>query len=273
MISLQQPVPTQVSRPAMQGLPANIFKSGVLRTANSTTRPAPSLFSFLGLRSTQFWDTTCTTTFPWANDLEKQVENITKEYQTHATTTPSDYETKADEHSLHHGEWEWRSFIKKGLKEKSFETNNPITTQALTSIPELQKDIPFAYSFFSTMKAGTRIDSHTAPCNIRLRGHLPLIVPDGDVCGITVGGITKQYEVGKLMIFDDAFPHETWHNGFLRPKDKFEGNPKDLVLKEQDGKCKDRVILLFDIWHPDLTFEERAAIVEMFEVAQQSQQQ
>ena len=72
------------------------------------------------------------------------------------------------------------------------------------------------------------------------------------------------HEEGKLILFDDSYPHETWHNGFVRPKDK---------RKEREGKCKDRVVLLFDVWHPDLTFEERASIVTMFEVAQQSAQQ
>jgi aspartyl/asparaginyl beta-hydroxylase (cupin superfamily) len=238
----------------MQGLPANIFKSGILRTANSVTRPSPSLFSFIGLTSTPFWDKA---SFYWSSNLEEKCSEIKKEYDLHSTTSKSDYEIKGDEHSLHHGEWEWRSFIKRGNIEKAFQSSCPITSEALLSIPELQKDIPFAYSFFSTMKPGTSIDQHTAPCNIRLRGHLPLTVPDDDVCGITVGGLTKHYKEGELIIFDDSFPHETWHNG---------------VQGSNSGSSKDRVVLLFDVWHPDLTFEERAAIVEMFEIAQSQQQ-
>ena len=97
------------------------------------------------------------------------------------------------------------------------------------------------------MKSGTSIDLHTAPMNLRLRGHLPLIVPEGDV-GITVGGETRRYEEGKLLLFDDSFPHEAWHHG---------------------TENHDRVVLLFDIWHPDLSYEERAAVVTMFDIAQQ----
>ena len=43
----------------------------------------------------------------------------------------------------------------------------------------------------------------------------------------------------------DSFDHEVWH----------------------DGKEGDRVILLFDLWHPDLVPEERKAIAEMFKEA------
>ena len=233
----------QSTNSPMQGLPANIFKSGILRCAKSNNRPAPSLFSFLGLTSLPFH---ATSNFDWVVSLESKTDEIREEYNRYATSTTSDYEMKADEHSLHNGEWEWRSYIKKGIKDSSFAENNPITANSLSLIPDLQTDIPFAYSFFSTMKPGTSIDTHTAPCNIRLRGHLPLIVPEGDV-GINVGGKTIKYEVGKLVIFDDSFPHEAWHN----------------------GEDKDRVLLLFDFWHPDLTWSERASIVEMFEIAQQ----
>lgn len=40
----------------------------------------------------------------------------------------------------------------------------------------------------------------------------------------------------------DAFDHEVWH----------------------DGKTGDRVLLLFDFWHPDLEPAERQAIIDMF---------
>jgi hypothetical protein len=64
-----------------------------------------------------------------------------------------------------------------------------------------------------------------------LADHLPLIVPDDDVCGITVCGITKHYKEGELIVFYDSFPHETWHNG--------QGT--------NSGSSKDRVVvLLFD---------------------------
>ena len=202
-------------------LRANIFRSGVLRTSgrDSVRRPAPSLFAFLGLEARPWHDTRAPAHRDWAEELERQTPRI--------------------------GEWEWRSFIKKGEKDSSFARACPHTACALEAVPGLQTGVPFAYTFFSSLGPGANIAVHTAPCNIRLRGHLPLIVPEGDV-GITVGGETRQYTEGKLLLFDDAYPHETWHRG---------------------SGGEDRVVLLFDIWHPDLTEEERADVQGMFEVA------
>ena len=36
---------------------------------------------------------------------------------------------------------------------------------------------PFSFCFFSTLHAGAEIAAHSGPCNLRLRCHLPLIVP------------------------------------------------------------------------------------------------
>ncbi len=76
--------------------------------------------------------------------------------------------------------------------------------------------------------------------NTRLVCHLPLIVPPG--CGFRVGGETRLWEEGQLLIFDDTIEHEAWNEG-----------------------QSERVVLIFDVWHPDLDAEERRAISVMFE--------
>ena len=46
---------------------------------------------------------------------------------------------------------------------------------------------------------------------------------------------------GEALVFDDSFVHETWNR-----------------------TAADRVVLLFDVWHPDLDDDEIGAIVDMF---------
>lgn len=48
-----------------------------------------------------------------------------------------------------------------------------------------------------------------------------------------VGDETREPEEGKCHIFDDSFNHEAWHDG-----------------------DKTRIVLILDIWHPDLTDAE-----------------
>lgn len=139
----------------------------------------------------------------------------------------------------------------------------PVTTCVLDSIPDLMAHTPTDYAFFSVMRGGSsaptpscrphalaphplvaEIAPHYAPHNMRIRCHLPILVPPR--CGIRVAGVEREWEEGSPFLFDDSYEHETWHDG--------EG---------------DRVLLLFDTWHPDILSEERAAIADMFSAAQQ----
>ena len=49
------------------------------------------------------------------------------------------------------------------------------------------------------------------------------------------------------MVFDDAFEHEAFN----------------------DHADQERVVLLFDVWHPDLVTGEREAVGEMFGYAKE----
>jgi aspartyl/asparaginyl beta-hydroxylase (cupin superfamily) len=92
---------------------------------------------------------------------------------------------------------------------------------------------------FSMLKAGAHIGAHTGMYNTRLICHLPLIVPSG--CRFRVGNEVREWEEGKLLIFDDTIEHEAWNDG-----------------------PDDRVILLFDIWRPELTEQERSELTLLF---------
>ena len=78
------------------------------------------------------------------------------------------------------------------------------------------------------LDAGTHILPHFGPTNIRLRCHLGLQVPEG--CTLRVAEETRAWQEGRCLIFDDSFDHEVRHSG--------------------QGQ---RVVLLIDFWHPDLS--------------------
>ncbi len=89
--------------------------------------------------------------------------------------------------------------------------------------------------YFSTLDPNTRIAPHTGPTNMRLRCHLGIDVPED--CGLRVDGISRTWEEGRCLVFDDRFTHEAW-NDSARP----------------------RVVLVVDFWHPDLTDDEVALL-------------
>jgi len=116
----------------------------------------------------------------------------------------------------------------------------PRTLEALAKVPlsHIGRRTPVA--LFSRLEPGAHIPPHNGMLNCRLICHLPLIVPAG--CWLRVGNETRQWEEGKLLIFDDSIEHEA---------------------KNPTGEL--RIVLLFDIWRPELTEPERQGISTIFD--------
>lgn len=88
---------------------------------------------------------------------------------------------------------------------------------------------------FSLLAPRTRIPPHHGVANTRLVLHLPLVVPRG--CGFRVGAQTREWAVGEAFAFDDTIEHEAW-------------NDSDEL----------RVVLIGDLWRPELSRNERVAV-------------
>jgi aspartyl/asparaginyl beta-hydroxylase (cupin superfamily) len=99
----------------------------------------------------------------------------------------------------------------------------PRTAAVLDRIPNLSET-----AIFSELKPGVHLKPHCGLWNCRLTIHLGLIVPSQT--GIRVGGEAREWRAGECLVFDDSFLHEAW-------------NLSDRI----------RVVLLLDVWHPDLT--------------------
>jgi aspartyl/asparaginyl beta-hydroxylase (cupin superfamily) len=95
-------------------------------------------------------------------------------------------------------------------------------------------------ALFSLLRPGTHIPPHHGFLNTRLICHLPLIVPPG--CALRVGNETRPWKEGEVVIFDDSMEHEAWNRS-----------------------SELRVVLLFDIWRPELTAAERGLVAGMLE--------
>jgi len=89
---------------------------------------------------------------------------------------------------------------------------------------------------FSLLRPGAHIAPHHGFMNGRYICHLPLIVPDD--CAMRVGSETRPWAEGKACVFDDSIEHEAWN----RHADRL------------------RVVLIFDVWRPELSGEERELI-------------
>ena len=93
---------------------------------------------------------------------------------------------------------------------------------------------------FSLLRSGKHIPPHHGMINARLICHLPLIVPGDGV--LRVGDERRKWEEGKLLVFDDSVEHEA-----------------------RNHAASDRLVLIFDIWHPALEPAEKAQITALFQ--------
>ena len=90
-------------------------------------------------------------------------------------------------------------------------------------------------AMFSALAPHTEIPPHTGETNARLVVHLPLIVPEK--CTYRVGYEHRQWEVGKILVFDDTLEHTA-------------RNDSDEL----------RIVLIFDIWNPLIPVAEREMV-------------
>lgn len=121
----------------------------------------------------------------------------------------------------------------------------PATAAALSQVPHALLPGRAPTAFFSILRPHTRIPPHTGVSNTRTIIHLPLIVPPG--CGFRVGGETREWVEGEAFGFDDTIEHAAW-------------NDSDLP----------RAVLIFDVWNPYLTADERRLLQAFYAAADAS---
>jgi aspartyl/asparaginyl beta-hydroxylase (cupin superfamily) len=203
---------------------------------------SPTAFYFPELPQRQFYERS---EFPWLAGLEAKTDLIRDELlsvlaedeqafhpyvQSDVTRPRRDYGALLDNR-------DWSAFylIKSGEVEPDAAARCPVTLAALKDAPLTNARGRTPSVLFSLLRPGVRIPPHTGYTNARLICHLPLIVPQA--CSLRVGNETRQWVPGEALVFDDSIEHEAWNES-----------------------TELRVVLLFDIWRPELSQEERKLV-------------
>lgn len=185
--------------------------------------------------------------FPWLEALEAETDAITAElenllaedagFSPYLKTVPN-LPSQADYPLIDSMDWS-SCFLMNGAPTPAAE-RCPRTMAALKSVPLCRVPGRSPQVMFSQLKAGAHIRPHTGAVNTRLICHLPLIVPPN--CKFRVGNDVRTWEKGKAWVFDDTIEHE--------------------AINQSD---RNRVVLIFDIWRPELTGEERGLVSTLLE--------
>ncbi len=205
----------------------------------------PTGYYFPGLPQIQFYEPAL---FDWVAGIEAAAGVIrqelsavlaegTKGFRPYLRSDPN--QPRVDDNQLlDSNDWSALFLCENGRLFEETITRCPRTWDAVQTAP-LPRIPNSPTVMFSLLRGGARISPHTGTHNVRLICHLPLIVPPD--CGFRVGNEVRQWEEGKLLIFDDSIEHEAWNNS-----------------------TQDRVVLIFDIWRPELSDQERQEVAALF---------
>lgn len=206
----------------------------------------PRLYYFPGLPQVQYFDNQ---DFPWLRQLEAATPAIKAEmlallddqaaFQPYIRPDPS--QPQLNRSGLYDNrDWSACYLWQDGQLNEVNAARCPATMAALAQVPLPRIAGRSPNVLFSLLRPGAHIPPHTGILNTRLIVHLPLLVPPG--CQLRVGNETRTWEEGKAWVFDDSIEHEAWNRS------------------EQL-----RVILLLEIWRPELQPRERQLVGAMLE--------
>lgn len=188
--------------------------------------------------------------FDWVPELEKRTPEIraemiaalgeaAEEFQPYVQYAPGEPVNQWAE--LNHSR-QWTSFhlYRAGEPVPQNIERCPKTAEALKLIDAVHLAGTCPNVMFSVLQPKAKIPPHHGESNARLVAHLPLVVPEN--CLFRVGYDNRRWVEGEVLIFDDTIEHEAW-------------NDSDEI----------RVVMLFDVWNPMLSVEERAIVQRMAE--------
>jgi ornithine lipid ester-linked acyl 2-hydroxylase len=149
--------------------------------------------------------------FPWIPDVEAQWHKVRGEldrllpYTAHLQNF-QDLSKDVGRHISQDDGWKTFFFYAFGLKFWGNCRRCPETTKLVKSIPGMKT------AMLSILAPGKHLPTHRGPYKGVLRLHLALLIPKPtDLCAIRVNSDLRHWEEGKVLIFDDCFPHEAWN--------------------------------------------------------------
>ncbi len=211
----------------------------------------PRRYYFPGLPQIQFYERD---EFDWVETIEATTDDIRSELQAIMSDrskfspylqTDTAHLDQHDDNLINSNDWGALFLWEYGRLVPENAKLFPKTVKALetTPLPAIPGQAPMA--LFSKLTPDTRIPPHHGFLNTRLICHLPIIVPEN--CGaLRVGNEERPWVEGEMLIFDDSIEHEAW-------------NTSD----------EERVVLLFEIWRPEISEEERKLITSMLAVVKE----
>jgi aspartyl/asparaginyl beta-hydroxylase (cupin superfamily) len=217
---------------------------GLLTGARQIDLQRPAVFYYPGLPHRRFYEAE---EFAWFErvlallpEMRRELEAVRADgdqftaYVTASSDRPAPANPLLDDPS-----WGAFHFWKNGEIVVEDAATFPATMAALeyAPMPVIPGRSPNAH--WSRLMPGTHILPHHGMLNTRLICHVPVLT--APECSLRVGSETREWHEGVPLIFDDSMEHEARNAG-----------------------DQERVVLLFEIWRPEICEADRAALTRIF---------
>ena len=207
----------------------------------------PTMFYFPGLAQRRFYDPD---DFLWFAPMQAQLPQMQQELAAVLASenggfTPyverTQHRPAPNNPLLGSAAWGAFHFWRDGARVAENAARCPATMAALAHapLPSIPGRSPNAH--WSRLLPGAQIAPHCGMLNTRLICHIPILT--APACTLRVGNEIREWLDGVPLIFDDSIEHEARNDG-----------------------PQERVVLLFEVWRPELGTDDRAAISQIFQV-------
>jgi len=236
-------------------------KSGPLTYANNRRMgfprgQSPTILGLPQLRSKPIWTAEVQ---GYLDIIGRHIEEVTEEYRRctifDTLSTGSIGQNKNDGHASdgHRDFWQVCYLMEEGYWDLNTTLQCPKTLNVLKQLPIFENAMGYVY--FSVLGPGAVIHPHFGVTNAKIRIQFPLFTKKRGEDDLThpldatlkVSGEKVHYCHGEGIAFDDSYIHS--------------------VINRSQHK---RVVLLVDIWHPDICEEDRKKIDDLFGEGRQS---
>lgn len=219
---------------------------GLLRGEREVDLQQPSVLYYPGLAQRRFFDPA---EFPWLKPMLALLPAMKAELAAAAANDPGGFtpyveiqpNRPAPNNPLLGSEaWTAFHFWRNGAVVDDNAKRCPATMEALAHAPMPQVPGRSPNAHWSRLQPGAHIAPHFGMLNTRLICHIP--IQTAPSCTLRVGSETREWEDGVPLIFDDSMEHEARNAG-----------------------SAERVVLLFEIWRPEIPEEDQSAIARIFQ--------
>jgi aspartyl/asparaginyl beta-hydroxylase (cupin superfamily)/Tfp pilus assembly protein PilF len=205
----------------------------------------PATFYYPGLPQQRFFDPA---QFPWFEEMFALLPAMQAELAAILATdegfSPYVHRTQhrpaPNNPLLDRQDWSAFHFWKDGTRVEENAARCPATMAALDQAPLPQVPGRSPNAHWSRLLPGAHIQPHHGMLNTRLICHLPILTAPG--CTLRVGSETRTWAERVPLVFDDSIEHEAKNAG-----------------------PQQRVVLLFEIWRPEISEADRAALGRIFQ--------